>query len=156
MKRIPLYVLIVLTLVCLFTSCETKITKSTLTGKSPTPNLYTYSESLEVTTKNYKAPALQSFIHASNGNDWLLLTERTSEESILGELHDINTKNDSLNSLPKKSFIPLSYTSTPETNSSSILNYWNILNTILSIAKNENNKSEDIQEVWASKLNYKR
>ncbi|OJJ16644.1 hypothetical protein BKI52_32555 [marine bacterium AO1-C] len=64
---------------------------------------YTYQVSLSE-VKGSKAPSLQSFVHAVNGNEWLLFGGRTNDvtDKIAGGMH--NFSNYSNEGFPKKTF----------------------------------------------------
>jgi len=68
---------------------------------------FTFDVSVDLDSSKSKAPALQSFAHAVNGNDWLLFAGRTNtqDSSYIGGLHDMNQNSD----YAKKSFPPLSF-----------------------------------------------
>ncbi|MEQ8909601.1 MAG: hypothetical protein RIC95_10445 [Vicingaceae bacterium] len=66
---------------------------------------YSYSVRMEAATELDAAPALQSFVHATHGDEWLLFAGRTNAEADEGGLHkqaqDANYSN--------QSFVPISF-----------------------------------------------
>ena len=138
----------ILILAILFSACQSQSDQSADSKKdeekNTTPSSYTYSVSLEAVDADYLAPALQSYVHAIHNGDWLLFAGRTNGNDTLGGLHNLTTDY-SLNSFPPKSFNPFIYTFNPETGSQSLLNYWNMLNTIQFKAAGGDGDPEDIK-----------
>ena len=93
MKKNVFYISILVLTTVIFCSCKPTIT--------PIPE---YVISVEA-TKNKNTPALQSFSHATNGDEWLLFAGRTNQENDNGGLHDMTAKSD----YAEESFPPLSF-----------------------------------------------
>lgn len=69
----------------------------------PSNKTVAYEVSVKQITRA-NAPALQSFAHATSGDDWILFAGRTNkEDSLIGGLHNLNAN------YADKSFIPRSY-----------------------------------------------
>ncbi|MFD0860974.1 hypothetical protein ACFQ1M_02040 [Sungkyunkwania multivorans] len=72
-------------------------------GGHTVSDTYTYDYAIKSFNQT-NAPALQSFVHATHGKDWLLFAGRTNTvDSLLGGLHDLNG-NYANTSFVKKSF----------------------------------------------------
>ena len=93
MKKNVFYLSILVFTAVIFSSCKPTI--------NPIPE---YVVSVEATL-NKNAPALQSFSHATNGNEWLLFAGRTNQENDNGGLHDMTANSD----YAEESFPPLSF-----------------------------------------------
>lgn len=68
----------------------------------PGPSITTYKVSVTPISGS-NAPALQSFAHATSGDDWLLFAGRTNRDALIGGLHDLNAN------YADSSFIPKSF-----------------------------------------------
>lgn len=131
-----------------FYSCKTNDAKPIEgTNDENTISTYTYSVSLKAVNENYLAPALQSYVHAQdNDSCWLLFAGRTNGDSTFGGLHNLKADY-TLKSFPPKSFNPFIYTFNPKTGNQSLLNYWNMLDTIRFKATGGNGESKEIKAV---------
>jgi hypothetical protein len=69
---------------------------------SNTPSDFAYTLHVD-STFNTNAPALQSFVHGVNGNEWLLFAGRTNQSKDNGGLHNLNAN------YTNKSFPPVSF-----------------------------------------------
>ena len=68
----------------------------------PSNKTTTYEVSINQITRA-NAPALQSFAHATSGNDWLLFAGRTNKDALIGGIHNLNAN------YADSSFIPKSF-----------------------------------------------
>lgn len=146
MKKTTYYPLTLLSFLLLLASCGDKTKKTTVEEKTTTATSYTYSVAIEAVTEKYLAPALQSYASAMINEQWLLFAGRTNGKDTIGGLHNL-TADYSLVSFPPKSFNPFIYTFNPKTGNQSLLNYWNMLETIRVMAAGGNGESDDIKAV---------
>lgn len=101
MKRRILSVVAISAMLLSQFACEPGIQESNIPGETQT-KAYTYSVEVDLVNKS-KAPALQSFVHGVDGNNWLLFAGRTNRADTVGGLHNLNAN------YADKSFIPKSY-----------------------------------------------
>lgn len=68
------------------------------------------------------APALQSFAHATSGEDWLLFAGRTNKEALIGGLHNLSANYADLSFIPK-SYNTKIYTYNPSKDTAWVIDY---------------------------------
>ncbi len=145
MKSISTKFLFIALLIFLTISCK----KKEKDNETPTnyPTTYTYEVALEPVQENISSPALQSFVHAKDGEDWILFAGRTNGENDSdGGLHDLSADY-SLKSFPPKTFNPNIYVFNPKTGNKAMLNYWKMVENIYFMGDGGNDTSTEIQKV---------
>ncbi|OUS11088.1 hypothetical protein A9Q93_11900 [Nonlabens dokdonensis] len=126
-------------------SCKKKEARQDVPANYPTT--YTYEVSLEPVQENITSPALQSFVHATHGEDWILFAGRTNgENDSNGGLHDL-TADYSLKSFPPKSFNSNIYVFNPKTGNKATLDYRKMVENIYFMGDGGNDASTEIQKV---------
>lgn len=89
---------------------------------------------------NKNAPALQSFAHATSGQDWLLFAGRTNKDSLIGGLHNLNANYADSSFIPK-SFNKNIYVYSPSEDKSWSINYTSFLKSLkTNICKDSNSE----------------
>ena len=122
----------------LFFACGGNDDASTDTNAKDDKPIYDYSISIEAIQPKSEPPALQSFAIGNHDGDWLMFAGRTNADNKDGGLHNINGDYAG-GSFPPVSFNPFIYVYNPETGDQSLINYWNLLNTIRFIADTTGN-----------------
>ena len=103
MKRLVLKLALGASCMVFLTACPKPKEKDVHEEKEEVASSYNYSVRIEAADDLNAAPALQSFVHAQEGDKWLLFSGRTNKTADEGGLHNLN--GDYANS----SFVPRSY-----------------------------------------------